>query len=96
MLVNPSFAHIGFSLSQNLDVALHDSGSTSGRCWHLYLLCALMSRSLRPRDLHSLPPPPGVAPPSTESSTSKVPSSVRPRVGTPRDIREGFVVGGGM
>ena len=41
-------------------------------------LRALKSRFLRPRHLHLLPPPPGVVPPSTESSPSEVPSSRPP------------------
>ena len=64
-------------------------------------LRALKSRFLRPRHLHLLPPPPGVLPPSTESSSSEVPSSddssaPEHGVGALRDIREGFVVGGGL
>ena len=38
-------------------------------------LRALKSRFLQPRHLHLLPPSPGVVPPSTESSSSEVPSS---------------------
>ena len=64
-------------------------------------LRALKSRFLRPRHLHLLPSPPGIVPPSTESSSSEVPSSddssaPEHGVGALRDIREGFVVGGGL
>ena len=75
MLVNPSFPHRGFAFSQNVDVSLHDPGSSGGSCWHLYMLFALKSRFARPRDFHSLPPPPGVAPPSTSPSSDDDESS---------------------
>ena len=101
-MVNPMFPHTLFAGSQNLDVSLHDGGRTSGRNMHLNLLSALKSRLQRRHDFHPLPPPPRVAPPSTESSSSEVPSSDEDDSPTPRDgvgardIREGFVVGGGL